>query len=70
MKTKYTKELVDDSRLEMIKWARAQRPPCPCDFSQCLGLAKKGGAVWAYFQMGLDFVSMCRVGIMRQAVPS
>ena len=59
MKTTYMLELVSNGRLAMIKWVRAQKPPCPCDFTKCRRLAKEGGAVWAYFQMGLDLLSKC-----------
>jgi ankyrin repeat protein len=43
----------------MVKWMRAQCPPCPCDFEACLELAEEGGAVRAYLQMGLDLLRMC-----------
>jgi len=43
MKTKYTEELVADMWLERVKWVRAQKPPCPCNFWSCLGLSKKDG---------------------------
>jgi len=47
----YLEELVIDDRLEMVKWLRTQRLPCPCDFVNFRGLAKKDGAVRAYFQI-------------------
>ena len=34
--------------LELLKWLRARRPPCPCDFGACLELAEDE-AVRAYF---------------------
>jgi ankyrin repeat protein len=40
---------------------RAQKPPCPCDFEACLGLAEEGGAVRAYLQTGLDLLRMCDI---------
>jgi hypothetical protein len=45
--------------LELLKWMRAQRLPCPCDLEACLELAKDGGEVRAYFQTGLDLLAMC-----------
>ena len=59
METTYMEDLVKDGRLEMIKWVRAQKPPCPCNWRKCLRLAKENGAVRAYFQNGLDLVNMC-----------
>jgi len=49
MKPKYLEELVNDDRLEMVEWVRAQKPPCPCDFEKNLQLAKDGG-IHDYFQ--------------------
>ena len=51
--------VVQEGELGLLKWMRAQKPPCPCDFEACLELAEEGGAVWAYLQMGLDLVRMC-----------
>jgi ankyrin repeat protein len=45
--------------LELLKWMRAQRPPCPCNFNACLELAEDGGEVRAYFQTGLELLAMC-----------
>jgi hypothetical protein len=53
--------VVQQGQLGLLKWMRAQKPPCPCDFEACLGLAEEGGAVRAYLQMGLDLLRMCRI---------
>jgi len=45
MKTKYMAELVKGCQLEIIVWARAQKPPCPCDVIECLALAKESREV-------------------------
>jgi hypothetical protein len=63
MKTTYMQELVIDGRIEMVKWVRAQNPPCPADFEKYRLLAKDG-AVRAYFQMGLDLIGKCIRGYM------
>jgi hypothetical protein len=47
------------SHLELLKLMRAQQPPCPCDYELCLELAEDGGEVQAYFQMGLNLLTMC-----------
>jgi len=39
--------VVQQGELGLLKWMRAQKPPCPCDFRVCLGLAEEGGAVAA-----------------------
>ena len=53
--------VVQQGELGLLKWMRAQKPPCPCDFEACLGLAEEGGAVRAYLQMGLDLLRMCGI---------
>ena len=53
--------VVQEGELGLLKWMRAQKPPCPCDFEVCLGLAKEGGAVRAYLQMGLDLLDLCSI---------
>jgi hypothetical protein len=53
--------VVQQGQLGLLKWMRAQKPPCPCDFRACLGLAEEGGAVRAYLQMGLDLLRMCDI---------
>ena len=60
MKTKYMLDLVKDGRLEIIKWVRAQKPPCPCEFSDCRQLAKDCGVlnVWAYLTPTTDRENM------------
>ena len=50
MKTKYLLELVKDGRLEIIKWVRAMKPPCPRDFINCKQLAT-AETVQVYFQL-------------------
>jgi len=68
MKTKYLKLAVSSGRVEMVKWMRSQKkPPCPCDFKECLQLAE-GEAVRAYFQKGLDLLHMCETDPMTAAV--
>jgi len=73
MNSKYMFNFVKDDRLEMIKWVRAQKPPCQCDFQKCVcvWLAKGGGArhVQAYVQQGLDLISKCRTLIMSKRRP-
>ena len=59
MEPRFLKLAISSGQLEMVKWMRAQKPPCPCDFRVCLGLAEEGGAVRAYLQMGLDFLRIC-----------
>jgi hypothetical protein len=54
--------VVQQGELGLLKWMRAQKPPCPCHFEVCLGLAEEGGAVRAYLQMGLDLLRMCGIG--------
>ena len=53
--------VVQQGELGLLKWMRAQKPPCPCNFEACLQLAEEGGAVWAYLQMGLDLLNMCGI---------
>ena len=55
MKSKYLKFAVQQGQLELVKWMRAQQPPCPCDFWACLRLAE-AEAMWTYFEMGQDLV--------------
>jgi hypothetical protein len=50
--------VVRQGELGLLKWMRAQKPPCPCDFEACVGPAEKGGAVRAYLQMGLNLLRM------------
>ena len=45
--------VVHRCQLGLLKWMRAQKTPCPCDFEACLELAEEGGAVEAYVTMGL-----------------
>jgi len=45
METTYMEDPAKDGRREMIKWARAQNPPYPCNWRKCLRLAKEDGAV-------------------------
>ena len=59
MEPQFLKLAIISGQLEMVKWMRAQCPPCPCDFEACLELAEEGGAVRAYLQMGLDLLRMC-----------
>ena len=61
MEPRFLKLAISSGQLEMVKWMRAQKPPCPCDFRACLELAEEGGAVRAYLQMGLDLLRMCRI---------
>ena len=51
--------VVQRGQLGLLKWMRAQKTPCPCDFEACLELAGEGGAVEAYVTMGLDLLRMC-----------
>jgi len=39
-KTEYLELAVQHGQLELVKWMRAQKPPCPCDFKKCLRLAR------------------------------
>jgi hypothetical protein len=55
--------VVQQGQLGLLKWMRAQKPPCPCDFKACLGLAEEGGAMRAYLQMGLDLLRMSGINI-------
>jgi hypothetical protein len=50
--------VVQKDQLGLLKWMRAQKPPYPCDFEECLELAAEGGEVEAYLQMGLDLLGM------------
>jgi hypothetical protein len=59
MEPRFLKLAISSGQLEMVKWMRAQCPPCPCDFEACLELAEEGGAVRAYLQMALDLLRMC-----------
>ena len=61
MEPRFLKLAISSGQLEMVKWMRAQCPPCPCDFEACLELAEEGGAVRAYLQMGLDLLRMCGI---------
>ena len=67
MKTTYMLDLVKDGRLEMIKWVRALKPPCPCDFVKCRQLASDE-TVEMYFQLGLDLISECASKQMSKAM--
>jgi hypothetical protein len=64
MELRFLKLAISSGQLEMVKWMRAQKPPCPCDFEACLELAEEGGAVRAYLQMGLDLLRMCKTETM------
>ena len=52
--------------LGLLKWMRAQRPPCSCEFRECVGLAEEGEAVEAYLQMGLVLLRMCSTETMTE----
>jgi hypothetical protein len=52
--------IAKNGHVELLKWIRAQPPPCPCDFEACLELAEEGRAVRAYIQMALHFLAMCQ----------
>ena len=64
MEPRFLKLAISSGQLEIVKWMRAQCPPCPCDFEACLELAEEGGAVRAYLQMGLDLLRMCKTETM------
>ena len=49
------------------KWMRAQRPPCPCHFHQCLALAEEE-ALWAYFHVGLSHMEVYHARTMTAVV--
>jgi ankyrin repeat protein len=53
--------VVQQGELGLLKWMRAQKPPCPCDFWVCLRLAEENGGVRAYLQRGLDLLYMCGI---------
>jgi hypothetical protein len=67
MKTKYLKLAVSSGLVEMVKWMRKKKPPCPCDFKECLRLAESE-AVRMYFRKGLDLLHMCQADLMTPAV--
>jgi len=52
------KAAAEQRQLELLKWMRAQRPPCSCDFETCLCLAEDEG-VYTYFQISINLLDMC-----------
>jgi hypothetical protein len=72
MKTKFLELAVRHGQLELVKWMRAQQPPCPYDFWKCWLMAKdKGGTMRDYFkrgrEMGWDLVRKCESRFMSAA---
>jgi len=51
---------VTHDRTELVKWMRAQTPPCPGCFEQCAEWAPASSSTRAYFDAALALLSLCR----------
>ena len=45
---------------QLVKWMRAQTPPCPACFEQCAEWAPASSSTRAYFDAALALLSLCR----------